>query len=112
MSSHNSKYYAKSLKTNPVKSKSIVSLFTTTKKRKAEEAEDCDSDKTELDHSDNESIYIIRVAEQWESLCSQAKILNLHLRLIKIKIKPGVTINLSSITLHIMFRDHNEQFKK
>ena len=25
------------------------------------------------------SIYIIRVAEQWESLCSQAKILNLHL---------------------------------
>ena len=28
------------------------------------------------------SIYIIRVAEQWESLCSQAKILNLHLRLI------------------------------
>ena len=26
------------------------------------------------------SIYIIRVAEQWESLCSQAKILNLHLR--------------------------------
>ena len=28
------------------------------------------------------SSYIIRVAEQWESLCSQAKILNLHLRLI------------------------------
>ena len=28
------------------------------------------------------SIYIIRAAEQWESLCSQAKILNLHLRLI------------------------------
>ena len=37
---------------------------------------------------DVESIYIIRVAEQWESLCSQEKILNLLTLLPRIQAHP------------------------
>ena len=36
---------------------------------------------TDEENITKQSIYIIRIAEQLESLCSQAKILNLHLRL-------------------------------
>ena len=53
--SHNSKYYTKSLKTNPVKSKSIVGLFNTAgNKRKAGAVEGDDEVNITDDIENNE----------------------------------------------------------